>query len=165
MRPLLAAIIMLGFASRGLRAQSLDIGGVELQLGQDAPEALQSLSPYKVQYDQSSKAWFVTQKVGDKFQWLSHLGATDGRISLVSNGFPLPDEMQTPRVYTDALREVRRRGGSKCERTEVEMNDDLVHQIEMRCGVYKLTYAFPWRSDVAPVDAGIYITLRVPRTH
>lgn len=84
----------------------------------------------------------------------------NGKVSFISKGFPLSDEYEAARVYTQASKEVRRRGGTVCESREVEFTDDIIHEFETRCGSYRLTFYLPSRTTAdEPVSAGISITL------
>ena len=140
--------------------QALDIGGIELHIGQDVTAALNSLGPYQVRYDDGLKSWFVSQSVAGEPQWLGHFGAVDGKVSFISKGFRLSDAVDTPRVYTLASQEVRRRGGPSCVTREVTWSDGLVHEIETRCGSYRLVLSFPYSMNRdRTVTSGISITV------
>jgi hypothetical protein len=56
--------------SAKLEAQSLDVGGVEIRLGQDVTTAVQRLSIYRVVYSQQSNMWSITQPVAGGVDWL-----------------------------------------------------------------------------------------------
>lgn len=141
--------------------QALDIGGIEIRLGQDASTTLRALASYRVAYNQGMRSWFVSQQVGERVEWLGHFRADDGKVTFISKGYPLSDPDDTPRVFSHALRDVRRRGGPACVTRTVEWTDDMVHEIETRCGKYRLTYSFPFKSDDGPVAAGVSITLGI----
>ena len=129
----LAAVVLIALPGPA-GAQALDIGGIAIRLGEDVPEALKALSTYNVRYHDSVKSWFVSQEAGDDTEWLGNLSARNGKVSFISRGYALPKTGEINRVYTQALRDARRHGGQSCETVPVEFTDDLIHQIDTRCG-------------------------------
>ena len=159
MRVLIVLILATAWAPDGL-AQSLDIGGIDLRLGQDVPDALKALSAYRVEFSDQNKAWFVTQRKGEVVEQLGHFSATQNKISFILKAYAIGDDGDTPRIYTRAAKDVRQRGGNICTMREVEFADDQIDKIETRCGVYRLTYSFPWMLDGSQrVSAGISIAV------
>lgn len=155
---LIAGLLSLGMV-HAAQAQSLDIGGIELRLGQKVDEALRSLSSYQVQY--SSSSWIVTQKAGKQYQVLGSIGATDNAISFISKSLDMSANEGAPEAYTRASKEVRRRGGMTCVTREVEYTDDLIRAFETQCGPYKLSYFMPFKTaDGKPVLGGVSISIR-----
>jgi hypothetical protein len=157
-------LLLVGFLSLGIThaadAQSLDIGGIELRLGQEVDEALRSLSAYQVQYTGGS--WIVTQKVGDMHQVLGSIGAAANVLRFISKSFEVNENEGESEAYTRASKELRRRGGTTCATHEVEYNDGLIHAFETQCGMYTLSYHMPSKtSEGAPVLAGVSIWIRV----
>jgi len=122
-------------------AQSLDIGGIELRLGQKVDEALRSLSPYRVQY--INDLWFVSQKVGDRYQLLGMIGASSNVITFISKYFDMNEDEDAQELYTRASKELRRRGGTTCSTGELESTDGLIRGFENQCGPYHLHYYMP----------------------
>lgn len=156
-------VLFVGLLSFGMahavHAQSLDIGGIELRLGQKVDEAIRSLSSYQVQYVNGS--WIVTQKNGNLHQFLGSIGATDNIITFINKSFDIDVNESAPEAYTRAFREVRRRGGVNCATREVEYTDGLVRAFETQCGLYKLTYSMPFKTaNGAPVLGGVSISVR-----
>ena len=156
-------ILFVGLLSVGMaheaHAQSLDIGGIELRLGQKIDEALRSLSSYQVQH--SGGSWIVTQKVGNLYQVLGSIGPTDNVISFVSKSFDMSASDDAPEAYTRASKEVRRRGGMTCATREVEYTDGLVRAFETQCGPYKLSCSMPFKTtDRKRVLGGVSISIR-----
>ena len=120
MKHLLAAIVLSVGAMPAAHAQSLDIGGIELHLGQKVDDALRLLSPYDVQYRDGS--WIVTQQVGSLHQVLGVMGATSNAVSYISKSFELNSNERASEVYTRASKEVRRRSGvNACVTREVDL--------------------------------------------
>ena len=155
---LFAAAISVGFANEA-HAQSLDIGGIELRLWQKVDDALHSLSSYQVHYTNGS--WFVSQKVGSEYQYLGTIGARANSITFISKIFDLREGADIAKRYTEASRELRRRGGSSCTTREVEFTDGLVREIETQCGRYKLAFILPTKEDDGARNIGsISIILR-----
>ncbi|MBI4501990.1 MAG: hypothetical protein HY700_12625 [Gemmatimonadetes bacterium] len=159
MRPtLLAACFCMG-GPLTASAQVLDIGGIQLRLGQDVSEALKSLSPYQVQYEDQSEAWLVTGKVGNRFEYLGSLTATDGKVASISKSYRISEDHDDRTAYSHASKDVRRLGGSNCTMREVEFTDDLIHQIETSCGQYRLVYVFPWLYKGDKVSASLSLSV------
>lgn len=155
---LFVAVLSFGMV-HAAHAQSLDIGGIELRLGQKGDEALRSLSSYQVQY--SNDSWIVTQKVGNLHQVLGLIGATGNSISFISKSFDMNENEGAPETYTRASQELRRRGGTTCTTREVEYTDDLIRGFETQCGLYKLYYYMPSKTaNGAPILGGVSITIR-----
>lgn len=156
---LLAGVFSIS-VSHAVHAQSLDIGGIELRLGQKADEALRSLSSYQVQY--SNGSWIVTQKVGNLHQFLGSIGATANVVSFISKSFDINENEGAAEIYTRASKELRRRGGTTCATREVEYTDGLIHGFDTQCGPYRLSYYMPSKTaDGTPVLGGVSISTRV----
>jgi len=62
-------------------APGLDIGGVELRLGQDISGALKALSSYQIRYSDLGPHWLISQKGMRPFGLLGTPSATDGKVS------------------------------------------------------------------------------------
>jgi hypothetical protein len=159
MRLFYFALCLLVILVRQVGAQGLDIGGIELHLGQDVAAALNALSSYQVRYNEEGKFWIVTQRGESPFELLGSLSAIDGKLSTISKSYRLTTQYDTQRVYTQASRDVHRRGGNVCETREVEYTDDQIRNIETRCGRYRLSYSFPSTYQGDNVGPGINIRL------
>ena len=140
-------------------AQSLEVGGIELRLGQDVPAALRSLAAYSVAYDDQLEMWFVKQTVAGRAQILGHLTAADGKLSLIRKAFPLSANDDVSLLYTQAYREVRRLGGDACTLSESLYSDGRVRAITTACGRYEFSYSLPFIRGRDLVGAGLTITL------
>ena len=155
---LLVAVLSVGMV-HAAHAQSLDIGGIELRLGQKVDEALRSLSSYQVQY--SNGVWVVSQKAGNLYQALGSIGATGNVISFIGKSFDMDENEDAPKAYTRASKELRRRGGTTCATREVEFNDDLTRGFETQCGHYILHYIMPSKTaDGRRSLGGVSILIR-----
>ena len=111
--------VLLGAVPATAHAQSLDIGGIELRIGQNVDEALRSLSLYEVRYTDIGDGlahWAVMQRNGDYWQQLGSLNAQANVITNLSKAFSIGETKNTTRVYKLALRELHRRGGEGCAR-------------------------------------------------
>ena len=140
-------------------AESLDIGGIELQLGQKADNVLRLLSSYQVQY--SGGSWVVGQKVGSAYEFLGTVGAMDNVVTSISKSFQMTEPEAAPDIYTSASNELHRRGGSNCSTREVAFTDGLIRGFETQCGVYTLTYYMPSKTDGGVrVLGGVAISIR-----
>lgn len=155
---LFLSVLLVGMV-HAVHAQSLDIGGIELRLGQKADEALRSLSSYQVQYNGSS--WIVSQKIGNRHQFLGSIGATTNTISFISKSFDMGENERAAETYTRASKELRRRGGTTCATREVEYTDGLIRGFDTQCGPYTLSYFMPSKTDDgASVLGGVSIIVR-----
>ena len=154
----IVACLLIFFIGR-LAGHALDIGGIQVHLGQNVTDALRTLSPYQVRYDESARLWFVTQK--DEFQYdlLGTITATGGRISGITKVFKLHNQYDTQHVYTQASTTLHALGGNLCDTRDVYFTDGQVHTIETQCGLYRLTYFFASRSRDQDIDAGITISV------
>ena len=155
--------LFVGLLSVGMfqaaKAQSLDIGGIELRLGQKVDEALRSLSSYHVRY--SSGSWIVTQTAGEQFQVLGSISATDNVISFINKSFDTSSYEGVPEAYTRASKEVRRRGGMACVTGEVRHTDNLIRSFQTWCGPYELSYLMPFKTaDGRTTLSGVSISIR-----
>ena len=155
-------VLLVGLLSVGMvhsaQAQSLDIGGIELRLGQKVDEALRSLSSYQVKY--SSGSWVVTQKVGELHQVLGTISARDNAITFIGKVFNWSANAGDATEYTRASEEVHRRGGMTCVTREVEWTDGLIHAFETQCGLFKLSYFLPDRFNGELSRAGVNISIK-----
>ena len=156
-------VLFLSFLLAGMvhavHAQSLDIGGIELRLGQRADEALRSLSSYQVKYIGSS--WLVSQKIANQYQILGSFGATANTISFISKSFDMEKNERAAETYTQAYKELRRRGGASCSTREVEYSDGLIRSFDTQCGSYILSYFMPSETgDGIPVLGYISMIVR-----
>ena len=139
---LFVGVLLIGMINAA-HAQSLEIGGIELRLGQKVDEALRSLSTYQVQY--IGDIWLVSQKVGDMYMSLGVIGATDKIISYISKSFNINENEDAPKVYTRAANELHRLGGTTCATHERVFSDSLIHGFETQCGPFKLIYDMPMK--------------------
>jgi len=154
---LIAGVLALGTVA--VNAQSLDIGGIELHLGQKVDEALSSLPP-SYQVEHINGTWFVSQKAGNLYQFLGSMSATANTVSSIIKFFDTSLNAGGPNAYTRASKELRRRGGTTCATREAEYTDDLIRGFETQCGPYKLSYHMPSKTaDGAPVLEGVAILL------
>ena len=143
-------------------AQALDIGGVELRLGQDVTAAVAQLkSLYDVSYDDASKTWFVSKrKTATEVTWLGNIEANGGRVARLTKAYTISNEADVITPYTLAMREVQRRGGTTCSTAPIERTDDSFHEVRTTCGAYSLTLHLPWvTTDGAHVVMGVSIAV------
>src|SRR5437763_12723215 len=114
MRVITAAFCVM-LTPSAVAAQALDIGGIELRLGQNISDALKALSPYQTSYSENGHIWVVTRRGEAPFVIVGTLAATDGKVTAITKVYPLSSEYDASPVYTEASKEVRRRGGAACE--------------------------------------------------
>ena len=136
--------VLLASVGSGVRAQSLDVGGIQLHIGQQLDEALHVLSPYKVSYIEPS-TWMVYQQAGSSLQSLGQIDAAHNAVTRIVKWFDFDDSADAPEVYGRASRELHRLGGSTCT-TRIYAHDDEANHIRgflTRCGAYELSYYMP----------------------
>ena len=161
MIPIIGVMIALSVLPiRQIFSQALDVGGIELHLGQPATEAVQALSGYQLRYSDESKGWTVTQRGESPYELLGYFSAKDGKVAFISKSYHMSSQYDAQRIYNVASQELRRRGGTACTTRVIEYTDDLVHEFETQCGGYRLSYYLPSRLGSDNVDAGISISVR-----
>ena len=103
----------------------------------------------------------MTQKVGNLYQVLGLIGATDNVITFINKSFDKSANEGAPEAYTSASKEVRLRGGKTCATREVYYTDNLIHGFETQCGPYKLSYSMPFKTaDGTSMLGGVSISIR-----
>lgn len=142
-----------------VNAQSLDVGGIELKLGQKVDDALRSLSNYQVQYVGSS--WFVSQETGNRSRFLGVIAATNNEISFIRKSFAIDGNESAVEVYSQASKELRTRGGTACFTREAIFSDGVINGFDTRCGKYELSYTMPWKDGTGNrILSGVSISIR-----
>ncbi len=142
-------------------AQRLDIGGVELRVGEPMDSALRALSIYTVRYNDTMKNWMVTQLGNSGYTILGSIAAASGRIWLIVKYYDVPSAGDVASVYTTASRDLRARGGPECTARAVKFTDNVIHEFETVCGRYTLDYLMPMKAPDGQVSAAtISITVR-----
>lgn len=142
----ISAIILAGLSS-GAFAQSLDIGGVELRIGQSKNEAISLLSAYEVQF--KSSGWFVTNKSTESL--IGYFKVSSNKLIYIEKGFQVNNNGSE--VYYLARSELISRGGAECVFSESETlngSDKFIHFIK-KCGPYELRYLMPISKKYDPI--------------
>lgn len=158
MRLLLTFALLTCVVPHPVHAQTLDIGGIAVRIGERPEDALRSLASYQVHYDDGS--WDVLQKAGEVWQLLGFFSAADDSIRLIDKSFPVRSEGDMPRIYTEASAELHRLGGETCMTTEMTVSDNLIHGFETQCGRYTLTYSMAWESSEGKSSASVDLQVR-----
>jgi hypothetical protein len=144
--------------SHAASAQSLDIGGIELHIGQKIDDALKSLSAYNVSFQHDQ--WIVTQDLGNRMQLLGSIAAKDNFITYIVKSVNLRGPGEAPEAYTRANEEVRRRGGEACFTREVK-NNGIIDSFITQCGPYELTYYMASKTaEGISINEGVKIYVR-----
>jgi hypothetical protein len=91
---LLSFLALIGGSASSATAQALDIGGIELRLGQPPEDALRSLASYQVQFVESR--WFVSQKIGARYELIGNFSATGDAITFIGKSFPTKSDGTCP---------------------------------------------------------------------
>jgi len=154
------ALLAVGSVSL-LPGQSLDIGGLEIRVGQPTSDVIARLrSAYTVNFDEGLKLWFVTKTPDGSgpIVWVGNFAATNGIVSSISKGYALPDFQELAAVYTQAIIDVHLRGGTTCVTQPVASADGVVRRIQSACGRYVLNLLLPWKQNNGDtIGAGVSI--------
>jgi hypothetical protein len=129
-----------------VRSQSLDIGGIEIHLGQDLPSTLSKLqSAYDVKYEDALKLWSVSKKRtgNDPYNVIGRVGVTGETVSLVERIYDLGDVYDLQNVYSVAMLETRKRGGTSCHTSPYGPSSALYWRIDTVCGQYMVSLILP----------------------
>ena len=121
---LLACLVSVDALS--VRGQALDIGGIELRLGQISSSALSDLRvAYDVRYEDAFKVWSVFRKrsLNDPFFFIGQLYVDDGLVTRIVKEYDTSDPYALVRTFTLAMKDVTTRGGSACFTVPAEMTD------------------------------------------
>lgn len=161
--PRILALLVFGSVT-ALHGQSLDIGGIEIRMGQQTTEVVSQLrAAYAVIFDEGTKSWFVT-KIRDgtgPFVWVGHFAATNGTVSFISKGYVLSGVDDLATVYTQAINELHKRGGKNCVTLPVAFADGVVGLVKTTCGQYALNLMLPWKHENGDVvGAGVSINVK-----
>jgi hypothetical protein len=131
-----------------LGAQTLDIGGIELRLGESGTTALADLrSAYDVRYEESIGMWSIFRKrvADDPYVFVGQVYIKAGVVSRIVKDYELTDQYDLVDVYSTAMKQVRKRGGATCNTWPQEMTDGRFWSIHTTCGSYELTLNLPNR--------------------
>ena len=160
-----------------LAAQSLEIGGIAVKLGEPLTDALTHLkAAYNPQFIKEAwrgappQWWIMTNNGDDR---LGEIRATDGVVNYIEAKYDTSDEYELDQVYIRALTDVGRLGGTVCTTTPTiyPASSDLPQgsvKIDTKCGLYTLELHLPSKlrlrqSNSAPnVGGSIYVRLAVP---
>jgi hypothetical protein len=140
-------------------AQSLDVGGIEIRLGQDVGEAFKSLAQYQVV--RLSDSWAVMEKVGASSRLLGIITAQGNRIDFVSKAFELESDADGPEVLTRAVKELRIRATADCNTSATNggYTGDLVSGFVIRCGRLAARYLMPSRISGVETPGAVALEL------
>ena len=151
--PTIAIVLALSIVPN-LQAQSLDIGGISVRLGEPVTNALTKLrTAYEVEYAENSKRWFVKRRDGVRVFWLGNLQVAGERVASVEKGYVFEsDDSKLGEAYGLALRDARRLGGSNCKTLLQEWSDGGVKSVNSVCGLYTVVFTLPF--STAPEGGG-----------
>ena len=149
MKRLLMLAMLLLAVSPQLRAQALDIGGIEIRIGQPIATALSRLQvAYDIKYQEGQKEWSVFKKrsrATDLYILVGSVEVEGETVSLINKFYELADAYELTNLYTQAMREIHKRAGSACTTSPVEYADNLLRTIKTVCGEYSLWLGLPER--------------------
>ena len=147
-------LYFLSLISGNIYAQSLDIGDIEIEIGQDKKSVLKSLSLYFLdqKYRENDERYDVYDKSGGKM--LGVLLIDDGKVSAImkyyrffSKATNAAHAMDEWGLYFLARSKLHDRGGKQCDVTErVMVKTEMVYGFETKCGAYTLVYHMPRES-------------------
>ena len=125
-------------------AQSLNLGGVDVRVGEDATIAIARLSDtYNLQYQPGLHTWFVSRKnvrPTDTFLWVASVTVGEGLVSSVNKYYDLGNASDLSTVYSTALRDAQRDQGGPCLTSQVRASDQRIQAIKTICGHYELDF-------------------------
>ncbi len=119
----LFSLILLTFALTAvpiqLHAQSLDIGGIDVQLGQPLTTTVLKLrAAYDVNYDEGTKRWFISRKDGNPATYFGNLDVIADRVTRIQKAYNFDNDMyKLSDAYSMALRDSQRLGGTLSKTT------------------------------------------------
>jgi hypothetical protein len=141
----------------------LDIGGIEVQVGQHIDSVLpRFLANYDIFFHEELRRWFVSNKTGGRTVILGNLEVVRDRVTLVQKVYDYNDDLyKLSEVYSLALRDVQSRSGTTCSVRIHEWPSGGVQSVISTCGRYALTFSLPYKSQDGKehVSAGISIAL------
>jgi hypothetical protein len=148
------ALLFLGLSTQS-QAQTLDIGGIEIRLGQSTASALAALrTVYKVQYFDEMETWGVTRP--DKPTYgIGSIRVRDGLVSSISKDYFDANGVSGFDQHFQALRDALARGGSSCMTKIVE--DAERKGIITNCGRYLVL----WQTTAA--NSMLSLSISQPR--
>jgi hypothetical protein len=151
----LCSLVFLSAASP-LGAQSLDIGGIEVRIGQPIELALSQLRvAYNLKYEDNVKRWFVSRQDGSVDVSLGQVGVADGIVNFIAKEYKI-DVYRLDAVYTAAMHDTQRRGGTTCTTFPSE-SENVIHSIETVCGRYRLGFTLPFTIPAMQYGGGIQL--------
>lgn len=162
----LFSLILLTFALTAvpiqLHAQSLDIGGIDVQLGQPLTTTVLKLrAAYDVNYDEGTKRWFISRKDGNPATYFGNLDVIADRVTRIQKAYNFDNDMyKLSDAYSMALRDSQRLGGT-LSKTTLEQPDGQVRSVVTVYGRYVLEFTLPFTTKEGRiVGAGITVTLK-----
>ena len=131
-------------------AQSLDIGGIEIRIGQDQESVLTQLGAVyrlqNVQVNSESKSWSVYRR-GAENEGIGSFWLTNGLIIAIEKRWEFAPNWpgrSSRALFSNALAETKRIGGARCEFRLEELGAEYgVFGFITSCGRYTLTYQLP----------------------
>jgi|ERR1035437_77491 hypothetical protein len=129
-----------------LHAQSLEIGGIAVRLGEDFSSVASRFRPlYDVDYFETF--WFVAKHVAPVPVPVGQLWVKENKVVGIAKGhYDVRDELMMD-VYTTAYREIQQLGGKACQTSNVEWPDGSIQGISTSCGRYELVFRFPQKGS------------------
>jgi hypothetical protein len=163
MKSLFVGLLLVGLTNT-MQAQSLDIAGVEIQLGQSATSARAALSAvYSLEYDTETHQWYVWAKMPLYEQarlFYGSITVVAEKVTEVSKSIFGKDRFTLANDYTQAIREISNRSQSKCLTSNAEDATGEITAVNTTCGRYLVNLSLPQRFPKATVDAAIHIIMR-----
>lgn len=160
---MLARFLLCAAAASRLGGQSLDIGGIDVRLGQSLGTALSQVQAvYSVVHLPETADWLVTEKSSNNP--VGSLTARDGLVVSVGSYYPIANDGEdVVETYTLAMRAAQRRGGKQCTTSPIEYSSGRFPEIRTFCGQYKLSLFLPQKrkseSDSKHSTATIWLSV------
>ena len=163
-------------------AQSLDIGGVELALGQSEGYAREQLSKFynvSIPIDQTQRGSYhhvIDWSNKNKPKFIGGVYFAKGKLTIISKDYL--EHINNPNfsfVYAIASADLEAKGGKKCTYKESSQeptssfvdkksNNQIgyIHQIQKICGAYKLTLTMPTLINEDVISPSLTMSLSAP---
>jgi hypothetical protein len=169
------ALIGLLLSAPPVVAQSIEIGGVEVRIGDTATAAMENLRRkllgefvvgrvHVVEQGgvlDTTSTWYVQKTEAERRIDVATVSVRDGLISALAKFYDIGDGTDVADVYSEAMTEVQRESHERCVTLPPPMNSDLIRTITTRCGLYDLVLDLPWKNKNGPGTSRMAIAVLV----
>ncbi len=182
MRYAIGAIGVLFCASTAF-AQAIDIGGVDVRIGDDATTAMKNVAQALPSEFSVGRLHILrgSEPIDTTSEWIVSKADAPGRmpsttvatvsvkgglISTIAKYYDIGDGSDIADVYTAAMRDARRDAFQPCTTSLVKMNFNDVRAVRTVCGSYQLDLNLSWTnttgSDRSATSIAVIVTAAKP---